>query len=34
MNKLDKAFSIVDNGVNPLGIMPVPQILAPEDVYF
>ena len=31
MNELLKTFSIGENGINPLGILPVPQIIWPKD---
>ena len=37
VNELGKAFSIVENGMNPLGILPIPQNIwpkGPEDNYF
>ena len=37
MNELEKTFSIRENGINPLGILPIPQNIrpkSPEDIYF
>ena len=37
MNELGETFSIGENGINPLGILPVPQKIwpkDPEDIYF
>ena len=37
MNELGKTFSFGENGINPLGILPVPQKFGqkgPEDNYF
>ena len=34
MNELGETFSIGENGINPLGILPVPRNIWPEDIYF
>ena len=37
MNELVKTFSIGENGMNPLGILPIPENIwpkGPEDIYF
>ena len=37
MNELGKTFSIGENGINPMGILPVPQNIwpkGPKDIYF
>ena len=31
MNEQGKTFSIGENGINPLGILPVPQNIWPKD---
>ena len=37
MNELGETFCIGENGINPLGILPVPQNIWPKDpqgIYF
>ena len=37
MNELEKRFSIGENGIKPLRILPLPQNIlpkGPEDIYF
>ena len=37
MNELGEAFSIGENGIDPSGVLPVPQNIwpkDPEDIYF